>query len=72
MGKKKKTATTGLKKKKQQEVPLYRVFRVADGQLAYLPVPGSKGLPLEEAQRLSSKLAVETEVRCVFEPEEEQ
>ena len=44
----------------------YRVFRVSDGKLAYLPVPGSSGLTREEAERLSNRLAVETEVREVW------
>lgn len=49
---------------------LYRVFRIEDGQLAYLPVSGSRGLPLEEAERLSRQLAVPTEVREVWRREE--
>ena len=48
------------------EEPLYRVFRVADGMLAYLPVPGVPGVPLAEAERLSRGLAVATEVRQVW------
>jgi phage gpG-like protein len=51
---------------------LYRVFK-ADGRPAYLPSRVfPNGLPLEEAERLSASLAVDTEVRLVWErPEEE-
>lgn len=55
----------GVKAPPEPEV-LYRVFRISDGLPAYLPVPGSRGLPLEEAERLSRGLAIETEVREVW------
>lgn len=44
----------------------YRVFRVSDGKLAYLPVPGSNGLTREEAERLSNRLAIKTDIREVW------
>ena len=47
---------------------LYRVFRSSDKKLAYLP--GEKGLPLEEAQRLSNNLAIETYIEKVWERED--
>jgi hypothetical protein len=43
---------------------LYRVFRISDGLPAYLPA--GRGMPLEEAERLSGQLAVPTEVREVW------
>jgi hypothetical protein len=56
--------------KVEEPQALYRVFRVEDGELAYLPAPGSKGLPQEEAVRLSEQLAIETEIREVWRSEE--
>lgn len=56
---------SGVKAPPEPDV-LYRVFRISDGRPAYMPVPGSRGLPLEEAQRLSDQLAVPTEVREVW------
>lgn len=50
---------------------LYRVYRTADGLPAYLPAKGSRGLPLEEAERLASQLSVDAEVRQVWQREEE-
>lgn len=60
-------------KKKQDTGPdkLYRVYRVKDGRMAYLPSHRSKGLTLEEAERLSNSLQVETEVRLEWERPEE-
>ncbi len=68
MGKGRKTASTGIKRK-EQEVPLYRVFFKGTDKTPYLTA--GKGLDLEEAERLSTGLAADTEVRCVFQPEEE-
>lgn len=50
---------------------LYRVFRTADGQPAHLPTEGSRGLTLDEAERISRSLLVDTEVREVWRREEE-
>lgn len=51
---------------------LYRVFRASDNQLAYLPASGSKGLPKEDAERLSRGLAIDTYIEKVWErPEAE-
>ena len=49
---------------------LYRVF-LSNGRPAYLPAPGSKGLPLEEAERLSEGLRAETSIVKVWEREED-
>jgi hypothetical protein len=69
MGKGRKTATTGIKRK-EKEVPLYRVFFKGTNKTPYLP--SGKGVDLEEAERLSVSLLAETEVRCVFQPAEEE
>lgn len=46
---------------------LYRVFRKDNDRPAYLPEPGSNGLPEEVAQRLSDGLAIDTYVKKVWE-----
>lgn len=58
-------------KKKEKEIPLFRVFNKQTGRPAYLPSAG-EGLPLEEAQRLSDGLAAETEVYPTFIPDDEE
>lgn len=51
---------------------LYRVFRVSDGQLAYLPGRTTpNGVPKEEAERLSNRLVVETYIEKVWERPEQ-
>jgi hypothetical protein len=56
--------------KKKEEESLYRVFRADNGELAYLPGSGD-GLSLEEAQRLSDGLVIDTEVYPTYVPDEE-
>lgn len=50
---------------------LYRVYRTADGLPAYLESRDGRGLPKEEADRLSDSLVVDTEVREVWRRKEE-
>jgi hypothetical protein len=59
-----------IKKKKEPEKPKFRVFFKGTNKTPYLPV--GDGLPEEEAHRLSDGLKAETEVRCVWEPPEEE
>lgn len=59
-----------IKKKKEPEKPRFRVFIKGTDKTPYLPV--GKGLLKEEAERLSNGLAIETEVRCVWEPPPEE
>lgn len=68
MGKgKRKTAASGIKRA-EKDIPLYRVFFKGSDKTPYLP--SGKGLEESEAQRISAGLAAETEVKCVFQPEE--
>lgn len=59
-----------IKKNKEPEKPLYRVFFKGTNKTVYLPV--GNGLEKKEAERLSNGLAADTEVKCVWEPPEEQ
>jgi len=59
-----------LKPKKEKEIPLYRVFLKENDSPVYLPA--GKGLPQEEAQRISDALKSETYVKQVYTPEEEE
>lgn len=57
------------KKIKEAPKPLYRVFIKGTDKPAYLP--SGKGVLKNEAERLSNLLAIETEIKCVWEPEPE-
>jgi hypothetical protein len=56
--------------KKVEQVPLYRVFNKETDKLVY--IGSGEGLELAEAERLSKALAVETYVKQVFFPQEEE
>jgi hypothetical protein len=58
-------------KKKEKEVPLFRVFFAGTDKLAYLPGE-AEGLTLEEATRLSDGLVADTEIHPTFIPEDEE
>lgn len=62
----------GMPAKDPEPDALYRVFRKADNQLAYLPGKTTpNGVPKEEAERLSRQLAVETYIEKVWERQED-
>lgn len=69
MGKKGKGGPR-LTSQKVKPVPLYRVFNKETDKPAY--IPAGDGVELEEAERLSKSLAVDTYVKQVFFPEEEE
>lgn len=69
MGKKGKGGPQ-LKAKKEKDIPLYRVYISDTNMPAYLP--SGKGVPLEEAERLSKTLAAETFIQQVHFPAEEE
>lgn len=58
------------KKAKETDVDLYRLFQKGSDQPVYLPA--GKGLTLEEANRLSDALAVDTYVQQVHWAKEDE
>ena len=56
--------------RKKKDVPLFRVFLTETNLPAYLEA--GKGLELEEAERLSKGLQMDTYIKQVYEPEEEE